>query len=463
MPPLGGIFNRVKYGRTSINLILDSTGGRMGRITSFSKQVIVFFLVTALIIRPTFAAVGGWDLKNPVAQGASTVYDATKNVVINGKQYIKESSVKITPTASGVAKVLARGAAGYALSVAVQQLLGSVDWVLDPANNQIRYTEPVDPKDRYVYTFQNVEYVGPDAVCNAYFSNLDSTSIKMEDKNVQLNNGGESVTCTATRTYSCYNGTRQCKDGVRYEFYRSAIVDGPTEEEKTLPLPVVAQKVISNAAGGDAAAQAATTAAAADIVAESENDEAKARPIASQAEANATTKPADAAEAEKANEATGTQTQNPTKPDTTDLKLEFPIFCNWAPTVCEAAQIVISFPKTLTNWWETGKSKAEEWATSISEAWTKVKEEYANKPEENTDTKLDIPDPTPPDINTDIFFGGSCPASRSVPVSFAGISTEIEFSFQWFCEIASIAKPVIISISAFAAALIVAGVRTEDD
>ena len=63
----------------------------MGRITSFSKQVIVFFLVTALMIRPTFAAVGGWDLKNPVAQGASTVYDATKNVVINGKKFIKES------------------------------------------------------------------------------------------------------------------------------------------------------------------------------------------------------------------------------------------------------------------------------------------------------------------------------------------------------------------------------------
>ena len=128
MPPHGGIFNWVKYGRTSINLILDSTGGRMGRITSFSKQVIVFFLVTTLIIRPTFAAnIGGWTLGNPIAQGASAIVNGTKTAVINGANVIKNSTAKITPPASGVAKVLARGAAGYALSVAVEQLLGSVD------------------------------------------------------------------------------------------------------------------------------------------------------------------------------------------------------------------------------------------------------------------------------------------------------------------------------------------------
>lgn len=435
----------------------------MGRITSFSKQVIVFFLVTALIIRPTFAAVGGWDLKNPVAQGASTVYDATKNVVINGKKFIKESSVKITPTASGVAKVLARGAAGYALSVAVEQLLGSVDWVLDPANNQIRYTEPLDPNQRYVYKFQGVVYTGPDAVCNAYFALQAQSSIKLENKKVTINNNGASVVCTARQTYSCGGGTRECYDSLRYEVHRTAIIDGPTEEEKSLPLDVVAQQVISNAAGGDIAAQAATTAAAADIVSEAEQDDAKARPIASQAEANATTKPADAAEAEKANEATGEAKPNTANPDATDLSITFPVFCNWAPTICEAAQTVISFPQTLTNWWETGKSKAEEWATSISEAWSKVKEEYADKPEQNPDTELDIPDLSDQSIDSDISFGGSCPAPLSSDINFMGLNKTIEFSFDPVCQIAEFIKPVVISISAFSAALIVAGIRTEDD
>lgn len=433
----------------------------MGRITSFSKQVIVFFLVTALIIRPTFAAnVGGWTLGGAVAQGASTVYDATKNVLINGKKFIKESSVKITPPASQVAKVLARGAAGYALSVAVEQLLGSVDWVLDPANNQIKYyldnppSDPRDPTYQYLYGANGygiyVEGTSYDDVAQKFCTAAGATFTGWNVKN---------------SVFNCYQGSKWTHAQAVSRVVNPAYDPNAESEreEKSIPLETVAQQVISNAAGGDTAAQQATTAAAADIVAEAENDNTKARPIVSQAEANATTKPADAAEAEKANEAQGEAKPNEANPEATDLSLTFPIFCNWAPTVCEAAQVVISFPQTLTEWWETGKTKAEEWSTSISEAWSKVKEEYNEKPKEDTDTELDIPDQSPPDINTDISFGGSCPASRSVPVSFAGISTEIEFSFQWFCEIASIAKPVIISISAFASALIVAGVRTEDD
>lgn len=421
--------------------------------------VLLTFTLYFNLISQANAAVGGWDLKNPVAQGASTVYDATKNVVINGKKFIKESSVKITPPASQVAKVLARGAAGYALSVAVEQLLGSVDWVLDPANNQIRYTEPLDPNQRYVYRFQGVNYTGPDAVCNAYFALQAQTSIKLENKKVIINNNGASVLCTASQTYLCDGGTRECKDSLRYEAYRTAIIDGPTEEEKSLPLEVVAQQVISNAAGGDASAQAATTAAAADIVAEAEKDDTKARPIASQAEANATTKPADAAEAEKANEAQGEAKPNEANPEATDLSLTFPIFCNWAPTICEAAQTVISFPQTLTNWWETGKTKAEEWANSISEAWTSVKD-WA-KSEKQDDTELDIPEQEQPDIDTDIAFGGSCPSDREAEVNMGVGIIKLPISYEPICTTVSTAKPVLIFVGFFIAALIIGGVKTE--
>jgi hypothetical protein len=233
-------------------------------------------------------------------------------------------------------------------------------------------------------------------------------------------------------------------------------------EEKSIPLETVAQKVISNAASGDVNAQVATTAAAADIVQEAETDNVKARPIAQQLESSASTKPTDETAAAESNTATGTQTQNPTKPEAIDLKLEFPAFCGWAPIVCEAAQKVISFPITLTDWYETSKSKAEEWATSISEAWTKVKEEYANKPEENTDTKLDIEIPEQ-EIDTEINFGGACPAPLSSDINFMGLNKTIEFSFDPVCQIAEFIKPVVISISAFSAALIVAGIRTEDD
>lgn len=450
----------------------------MGRITSFSKQVIVFFLVTALIIRPSFAAnVGGWTLGGAVAQGASTVYDATKNVVINGKKYIKESSVKITPNASQVAKVLARGGAGYALSVAVEQLLGSVDWVLDPANNQIKYWE-VDsslPPDSCV-SYKLLNWGGKPTPVGEVI-NAVKKDINNRNPNNYAQNAGSvlSTTCSnnsVTITIEvkwCRSG---CSPGIAYPYsgepaprvFTATIVgEAEQEEPKTIPLETVAQQVISNAEAGDTNAQAATTAAAADIVAEAEKDDAKARPIASQAEANATTKPADAAEAEKANEAQGEAKPNEANPEATDLSITFPIFCNWAPTICQAAQTVISFPQTLTNWWETGKSKAEEWASSISEAWAKVKEEYADKPEENTDTELDIPDLSDQSIDSDISFGGSCPSPLSTDINFMGLNKTIEFSFDPVCQIAQFIKPVVISISAFSAALIVAGIRTEDD
>jgi len=151
------------------------------------------------------------------------------------------------------------------------------------------------------------------------------------------------------------------------------------------------------------------------------------------------------------------------KPDVHDPALpdkgfdfQLPKFCDWASVVCVWYEKYSQDSKKTDvhrgeqkSFWE----KVQDWFD-----WTKEGPDQSDK-----DTELDIPDPQLPDVNTDISFGGQCPATRSVPVSFAGISTSIDLSFQWLCEIALIAKPVVISVSAFSAALIVAGVRREDD
>lgn len=418
----------------------------MGRITSFSKQVIVFFLVTALIIRPTFAAnVGGWTLGNPIAQGASAIVNGTKTAVINGANIIKNSTAKITPPASSVAKVLARGAAGYALSVAVEQLLGAVDWVLDPANNQIKYNQTT--YDSVRASIGNSSGYGKTVLeaCQAAFRTAGYGTLS---NIVVTAKSATQFTCTHTSS----SGTVRTAN---------AVTTGAQEEEKTIPLTTVAQKVISNAENGDTNAQVATTAAAADIINEAEQDNAKARPIVNQLEANAETATQEEAQGQakpQADPVTGEQAPP------LDLSLEFPKFCGWAPVVCEAAQVVLIFPNTLTEWWETANEKADSWATSISEAWTKVKEEYYDQPEENTDTELEIPDLEQDiEVDTDISFGGSCPAPLSSDINFMGLNKTIEFSFDPVCQIAEFIKPVVISISAFSAALIVAGIRTEDD
>lgn len=428
-----------------------------------SFVVLIFVLFLNLISTNIYAAnVGGWTLGGGVAQGASTVYDATKNVLINGKKYIKESSVKITPNPSQVAKVLARGAAGYALSVAVEQLLGSVDWVLDPANNRIKYYETpdaIDPPLLFINAYGNGEHVKASQACAALEASQKASGFWIKVHSMKVSGSGTSYSCIFEIDLS--DGRTNIKSSYSLTTVGTTEVEEP--EEKSIPLETVAQQVISNAAGGDTAAQAATTAAAADIVAEAETDNAKARPIASQADANATTKPADAAEAEKANEATGTQTQNPTKPDTTDLKLEFPIFCNWAPTVCEAAQTVISFPQILTNWWETGKSKAEEWAISISEAWTAAKE-WATKEKDSEDTEVDVEQLDLEPESVDINLASGCPAPVVfIDSDFYGQPFKIEFSFDGFCSILSDwVRPILISLGAFIAALILGGVKVNE-
>lgn len=438
------------------------------------KTIIKIFICLSLIYTPMFANaanVGGWNLSNPVAQGASTVYDATKNVLINGKDFVKKSTVKIMPTASQVAKVLARGGAGYALSVAVEQLIGAVDWVLDPANNQIRYKNPDDSsctvmaecspvyqyfwkREPFVYTL----YASPDPVCQEIASKTNQTVIRI-DKTYDTNGVLNSAMCrmkTSTGGSDQWFVTR----------VKSTVYDPSAEkddEEKTLPLDVVSAQVISNAESEDTNAQVATTAAAADIVAEAETDNTKARPIANQAEANAETKPADADAAASANTgaATATPQADPVTGEQappTDISLEFPVFCNWAPTICEAAQVVISFPNTLAGSFSDTITKAEEWATAITDAY----HNFMNDDElPNDDTTVDITELPVPELKEDaISWGASCPADVSIPISMQGVTSTLVFSWSPWCQLLSIIKPGIVASAYIGAAFIVLGLRT---
>lgn len=444
----------------------------MANNKSFIALIFVFCL--NLISTNIYAAnVGGWTLGGGVAQGASTVYEGTKKVVIDGVDYIKKGTAKITPPASGVAKVLARGAAGYALSVAVEQILGSVDWVLDPANNRIKYyvdVDPTQPDPTSPYEYSRTG--GYAVVCSGVVSKLPSKAAAYADAvacYAKFKKGSVTHVVDTQYTYEVWfvnSNNSSDKDVAMYAPSANPAYDPnavPEEKEKYLPLDVVAQKVISNAEGGDAAAQAATTAAAADIVAEAEKDDAKARPIAQQLESSAQTKPADEAAAEKANEAQGQSKPNTQNPEAMDLSLEFPVFCGWAPLVCEAAQVVISFPQTLTNWWETGKSKAEEWALSISEAWTAAKE-WATKENESEDTEVDIEELDLEAESVDINLASGCPAPVVfIDSDFYGQPFKIEFSFDGFCSILSDwVRPILISLGAFIAALILGGVKVNE-
>ncbi|MFW2076042.1 hypothetical protein ACG9Y7_21970, partial [Acinetobacter gerneri] len=97
------------------------------------------------------------------------------------------------------------------------------------------------------------------------------------------------------------------------------------------PLETVAQQVISNAAAGNAAAQQVVKAAADTMVAEAETDSTKARPIINQLEASQSIPTDQTATGETVpKEETGENTGSDAKGS--DITLNFPIFCDWAPS-----------------------------------------------------------------------------------------------------------------------------------
>lgn len=397
------------------------------------------------------ASLGGWSLGSPVASGASAIVNGTKEIILNGASKIARGTAKVTPNASQVAKVLARGGAGYALSVAVEQLLGAVDWVLDPANNQIVYTKPSDlpaPNDQFVWIWAGCSSYQACTVEGIIASTPSGACQKWADARQPL---------TVSRTISMSEVQARCifSDNTQQDVKRVAnpAYDPDAEDQKkTLPLETVAQKVISNAAGGDVSAQQAITAAAQDVINEAENDSAKAAPIIQQLEASK------AIEAE--NTATGEQTQNPDKPNVTNIKLEFPAFCGWAPLVCEAAQTVISFPITLTSWWNTANQKADSWANSISQAWSEAKNWMTKDETPQEETKVEIEQTVPQIPNTNYFnWSAYCPFSPgSQTVSLENTTAAIDYDLTSWCELAADLRPFVLAAGSLMSFLIASGV-----
>ncbi|UTO20621.1 hypothetical protein NGC85_05935 [Acinetobacter sp. Z1] len=220
------------------------------------------------------APLQGWSITNSIVMGASTLIDAIKDA--------KVSATLVTPNATQVANVLRGGAAGVALSLAVDQLLDAVDWVLDPANNRIVYkVQPtecelnhtcVSPNDIRYYHFTGYDgiqrkYSNPLEGCRGirnYFGGMPVIRVDLDGDNSGL-------------LHKCVVS----ENGAYQYIIRSAVnID---YNPKTLPLEVVAEQVISNADAGSLDAQVATNIAVQNIL----NDAEQAEPVVQDLENNA--------------------------------------------------------------------------------------------------------------------------------------------------------------------------------
>ena len=413
------------------------------------NKICVFLLSLSICFTPSLvfasSSVDGWSMGSGVSKGASTVYEGTKSILINGKDFLKKGTATVLPTANDVAKTLAKGAGGYALVFAVEQLLGAVDWVLDPVNNEIVYKEKILPNDPSMIqgwitgNISKTYFYSDQQACSAWAKKIDSSFTAR----VTGSQSSISSICTAYDSSNAprYNTNVQLGNNPYYD---------PTaeskEDERRIPLTTVADKVISNADSGNADAQAVTRASADAVVQDAVNDKTgtKARPITQQLEQSSTRTQEDAEAQAQADTATGTQTQNPDKPNVTDLTLEFPAFCGWAPIVCEAAQVAISFPTTVSDW----VTEAKEW----------VKEEPETDNDDN-EIEVEVPEEFDMSVFSKDRFSVSkqCPVPEQHTLNVSGMSVNFSFDLTPVCQVLEFARPALIACSYLYAAYIVIG------
>lgn len=431
------------------------------------KKTLVLLLCFNIVLAPTYAfantSLGGWTITQQIAQGASLALSASKNAIINGASVLKTSTAKITPNASQVAKILRGGAAGYALSIAVEQTIGSaVDWVLDPANNQIVYKlkEDLSKPPSYCQNYYQASVSNPSTL--AYGCSINEVATNLCNKHLQHSNVKSCTFSNVTET--SFKLTTDCRvwDGTCYGIDSQITPQKKTNpyydpnaqnQDKTVSLDTIAARVISNAETSTnndhkVGAQVATTAAAQDMLA---NDAATKSDVETQLNTNAKTQTSEEAAAEAT-------PKDPAAPEAgTNIKITFPVFCSWAPVVCEAAQSAIKFPTTVENWWNTATQ-------AISSSWLSFKEwldwtkNESDLPDTETNQVTDLPIPELQE--NAISWSASCPPDVQVPINLYGQSSTLTFSWSPWCQLLNIIKPAIIASAYIGAAFIVLGLRT---
>lgn len=224
------------------------------RFLAFALSFFLIFTSTSTLA----ASPVGWSASpaDVIMNGAQATITAIKGSGSGALQ----SVVKHAPTAANVGKKLIRGGGAAALLIAVPQILGDgVDWVLDPANNRIIYTEVADVNDAVtpaspqmfckwydecragVYKYGNATAAGR-ATCAGY----QETFVKIREQPPY--SAGQYLVVECKRP----NGSLDLWNVVvkPNPTYDPSLAN-PEPEKKYLPISTVAAKVIANAAAGE--------------------------------------------------------------------------------------------------------------------------------------------------------------------------------------------------------------------
>lgn len=396
----------------------------------FSYIILSLFLAFAPAYAYATTSIGGWTLVDAVVSGSNTIIKAAKTA---GSGALK-SSVNIAASATKVAAHLIKGGGQAALAYAVVELLGEgIDWVLDPANNAIKYKVPaaVNPEDEGYDPYRWTGWQGTHGnTANEACANFKWSMYGWVYSKAVVN--GYTAECWGIDP----NGALAFSHSVTLVGESLPYVD------KYLPMSKVAAKVISNAAAGHPESQDAVKAVALEGFAAGEHDsalDAAATPDTAGGEGT------DAGTGEGTGTGTGTGEGTGTDPNAPPVPppaFELPAFCSWAAPVCAFA-----------TW---AQQEWSEFVLTITALKDWLFEEPAPNDADNTIDPTPVPiTPTQVAIN----FVGSCPAPLTFEYKIYNQTFKPAVPFTPMCEVAILINPVIKICASIAAIYIVAGIR----
>lgn len=374
-------------------------------------------LSLVMVFAPAVAAnaatsVGGWTALDTITAGATNTINAVKGAGATGMR----SAVTVAASASKVGKHLIKGGGSVALAYAMVELAdGAIDWVLDPANNAVKYKDPAIGGGNdgsvagTVYraswrTDQTDWHSSRTAACLYTMSLLVDI---LPDDNWQFV-GITGSTCKYTRVSGAYQLPLIDKQGVP----EGAGV-GSGDGYKYIPIDTVAAKVIANAEAGHAPSQEAVKATALEGFAAGEHDAAL-----------------DAAAVPD------TGVENPTDPTDPPKDPAAPFDPAGIISAINALKALLA--GILSS------------ITGLSDIFN------SDPPPEKTQKETDVPiDDLPPtkgasefDINY-INFGGQCPVLPSFNIGIGGASSALTFDMTPLCDMAVKIRPAVIAIAYF--------------
>lgn len=342
------------------------------------------------------ASPAGWTATaaDTVMAGATATITAFKGSGSNAMKAV----IAHKPTAVAVGKEIVKGGGALALAYAMSKLLDAgVDWVLDPANNRVKYT-PVatssDPKNEVFLLNGSCSnaFATPQAACD---------SIKTQPLNYvgKLSDGRKQYYC----------GSKSYDNRVFGNSASACGIPVPSTTEKYIPISDVAAQLVANAEAGHADSQ----------------DFVKAVAVGQ----------ANAGDLDTALEAVSeptTDTQDPDAPPKDETK---PFDDTGILGALDAIKAAIA-----------GVLAA---ITGLTEFLNS--EPPPDKPAE----QVPIEPPTPPtksaaDFDIDyVNFGSQCPSLPAFSISIMSINVPMQFDTSPLCDLAVAIRPAIVGMGYF--------------